>query len=64
MKYTLKDFYSVQGLYYIPQVNKEQWFDEETAKQIVDKLNEDLTWEDYMASQDLDEFDNSPNKIE
>ena len=53
MIYTLKDFYSVDGMYYFPELNG-VWVDEDEAKQIIDEMNEELEWDDYMATVDQD----------
>ena len=51
MKYTLKDFYSIDDMYYFPELNG-VWVDEDEAKQIIDKMNEELEWDDQQAQQD------------
>ena len=51
MIYTLKDFYSVDGMYYFPELNG-VWVDEDEAKQIINKMNEDLEWDNQQAQQD------------
>ena len=53
MKYTLKDFYSIDDMYYFPGLNG-VWVDEDEAKQIIDEMNEELEWDDYMATVDQD----------
>lgn len=53
MKYTLKDFYSIDDMYYFPELNG-VWVDEDEAKQIINEMNEELEWDDCMASMDQD----------
>jgi hypothetical protein len=36
MKYILKDFYSIDDMYYFPELNG-VWVDEDEAKQIIDE---------------------------
>lgn len=54
MRYTLKDFYSVDNMYYFPNIQLGVWVDEDEAKQIIDEMNEELEWDDYMATVDQD----------
>ena len=54
MIYTLKDFYSVDNMYYFPNIQLGVWVDEDEAEQIIDKMNEELEWDDYMATVDQD----------
>ena len=51
MKYTLKDFYSIDDMYYFPELNG-VWVDEDEAQQIIDEMNEELEWDDQQAQQD------------
>ena len=48
MRYTLKDFYHIEGMYYI----NSEFVTEEEALNIIDKLNSDLEWDDSQAQQD------------
>ena len=43
----------MDDIYYFPELNG-VWVDEDEAKQIIDKMNEELGWNDYMASIDQD----------
>jgi len=52
MRYTLKDFYSVDSMYFFPNINEGIWVDEDEAKQIIDEMNEELEWDDLQAQQD------------
>ena len=54
MRYTLKDFYSVDSMYYFPNIQLGVWVDEDEAKQIIDEMNEESEWDDYMANVDQD----------
>ena len=51
MRYKLKDFYSIDDMYYFPELNG-VWVDEDEAKQIIDEMNEELEWDDQQAQQD------------
>jgi len=51
MKYTLKDFYSIDDMYYFPELNG-VWVDEDEAKQIIDEMNEELAFDDEQAKRD------------
>ena len=51
MRYTLKDFYSIDDMYYFPELNG-VWVDEDEAQQIIDEMNEELEWYDQQAQQD------------
>ena len=51
MRYTLKDFYSINDMYYFPELNG-VWVDEDEAQQIIDEMNEELEWDDQQAQQD------------
>ena len=51
MRYTLKDFYSIDDMYYFPELNG-VWVDEDEAQQIIDEMNEELEWDDQQAQQD------------
>lgn len=53
-KYTLKDFYTVDSMYYFPDIQLGIWVDEDEAQQIVDEMNEELEWDDYQACTDQD----------
>jgi hypothetical protein len=52
MKYTLKDFYSVDNMYYFPSIQSGVWVDEDEAQQIIDEMNEELEFDDEQAQQD------------
>ena len=52
MIYTLKDFYSLDSMYYFPNIQLGVWVDEDEAKQIIDEMNEELEWDDQQAQQD------------
>lgn len=51
MRYTLKDFYSIDDMYYFPQLNG-VWVDEDEAQQIIDEMNEELAFDDEQAERD------------
>ena len=51
MIYTLKDFYSIDSMYYFPELNG-VWVDEDEAKQIIDEMNEELEYDDEQAERD------------
>jgi Zn-finger nucleic acid-binding protein len=40
-------------MYYFPELNG-VWVDEDEAKQIIDEMNEESEWDDYMANVDQD----------
>ena len=52
MRYTLKDFYSVDDMYFFPNIQEGIWVDEDEAQQIVGEMNEELEWDDQQAQQD------------
>ena len=52
MRYTLKDFYLVDSMYFFSNINGGIWVDEDEAKQIIDEMNEELEWDDSQAQQD------------
>lgn len=52
MRYTLKDFYSVDNMYYFPNIQLGVWVDEDEAKQIIDEMNEELEYDDEQAERD------------
>lgn len=52
MRYTLKDFYSVDNMYYFPNIQLGVWVDEDEAKQIIDEMNEELEYDDEQAARD------------
>ena len=51
-RYTLNDFYSVDNMYFFPNIQLGVWVDEGEAKQIIDEMNEELEWDDSQAQQD------------
>ena len=53
MKYTLKDFYTVENMYYFPNIQDGIWVDFDEAQQIIDEMNEELEWDDSQAQDDL-----------
>ena len=52
MRYTLKDFYTVDNMYYFSNIQDGVWVDEDEAKQIIDEMNEELEWDDSQAQND------------
>ena len=52
MKYTLKDFYTVDNMYYFPNIQDGIWVDFDEAQQIIDEMNEELEWDDSQAQDD------------
>lgn len=52
MKYTLKDFYSLDNMYYFPNVQDGIWVDKDEAQQIIDEMNEELEWDNQQAETD------------
>ena len=52
MRYTLKDFYSVDDMQFFPNIQEGIWVDEDEAQQIVGEMNEELEWDDQQAQQD------------
>ena len=52
MKYTLKDFYTVENMYYFPNIQDGIWVDFDEAQQIIDEMNEELEWDDSQAQDD------------
>ena len=52
MKYTLKDFYTVENMYYFPNIQEGIWVDFDEAQQIIDEMNEELEWDDSQAQDD------------
>jgi hypothetical protein len=51
--YTLKDFYSIDNMFYFSNLNG-IWVDKEEAQQIIDAMNDDLEWEDQQAQREAD----------
>ncbi len=51
MRYTLKDFYSLNNMYFFPNIQEGIWVDEDEAQQIIDEMNEELEWDDFQAIQ-------------
>ena len=51
MRYTLKDFYTIDNMYYFPELNG-IWVDQDEAQQIIDEMNEELEWDDSQAQDD------------
>lgn len=49
MRYTLKDFYSLNNMYFFPNIQEGIWVDEDEAQQIIDEMNEELEWDDFQA---------------
>jgi hypothetical protein len=58
MRYTLKDFYSLDSMYFFPNIQEGIWVDEDEAQQIIDEMNEELEWDDFQAMNDaaMDDF--------
>lgn len=52
MRYTLKDFYTVENMYYFPNIQDGIWVDFDEAQQIIDEMNEELEWDDSQAQDD------------
>jgi len=52
MRYTLKDFYTVENMYYFPNIQDGIWVDQDEAQQIIDEMNEELEWDDSQAQDD------------
>ena len=52
MRYTLKDFYTVDNMYYFPNIQEGIWVDQDEAQQIIDEINEELEWDDSQAQDD------------
>ena len=52
MRYTLKDFYSVDDMYFFPNIQEGIWVDKEEAQRIIEAMNDDLEWDDQQAQQD------------
>jgi len=52
MRYTLKDFYTMDGMYYFPNIQDGMWVDEDEAQQIIDEMNEEIEWDDSQAEND------------
>jgi len=52
MRYTLKDFYTVDNMYYFPNIQDGIWVDQDEAQQIIDEMNEELEWDDSQAQDD------------
>jgi hypothetical protein len=52
MRYTLKDFYSLDSMYFFPNIQEGIWVDEDEAQQIIDEMNEELEWDDFQAMND------------
>lgn len=53
MVYTLKDFYSIDDMFYFSNLNG-IWVDKEEALQIINAMNDDLEWEDQQAQREAD----------
>jgi len=52
MRYSLKDFYTLDNMYYFPNVQDGIWVDEIEAQNIINEMNaevedENEPWEDY-----------------
>ena len=52
MRYSLKDFYTIDNMYYFPNIQDGIWVDEEEAQQIIDEMNEELEYDDEQAERD------------
>jgi hypothetical protein len=52
MRYTLKDFYTLDDMYYFPNIQEGIWVDQDEAQQIIDEMNEELEWDDSQAQDD------------
>ena len=52
MRYTLKDFYTVENMYYFPNIQDGIWVDQDEAQQIIDEMNEELEWDDSQVQDD------------
>lgn len=52
MRYSLKDFYTLDSMYYFPNIQDGIWVDEDEAQQIIDEMNEELEWDDSQAETD------------
>ena len=52
MRYTLKDFYTVDNMYYFPNIQDGIWVDQDEAQQIIDEMNEELGLDDSQAQDD------------
>jgi len=52
MRYTLKDFYTVDNMCYFPNIQEGIWVDQDEAQQIIDEMNEELEWDDSQAQDD------------
>ena len=52
MRYSLKDFYTIDNMYYFPNIQDGIWVDEDEAQQIIDEMNEELEWDDSQAERD------------
>lgn len=52
MKYSLKDFYTLDNMYYFPNVQDGIWVDEDEAQNIINEMNTEIEdenepWDDY-----------------
>jgi len=52
MRYSLKDFYTLDSMYYFPNIQDGIWVDEDEAQQIIDEMNEELEYDDEQAERD------------
>ena len=52
MRYSLKDFYTIDNMYYFPNIQDGIWVDEDEAQQIIDEMNEELEYDDEQAERD------------
>ena len=52
MRYTLKDFYTLDDMYYFPNIQDGIWVDFDEAQQIIDEMNEELEWDDSQTQDD------------
>ena len=52
MRYILKDFYTLDDMYYFPNIQEGIWVDQDEAQQIIDEMNEELEWGDSQAQDD------------
>jgi len=52
MRYSLKDFYTIDSMYYFSNIQDGIWVDEDEAQQIIDEMNEELEWDDSQAETD------------
>lgn len=53
MMYTLKDFYSIDNMFYFSELNG-IWVDKEEAQRIIEAMNDDLEWDGQQAQREAD----------